>query len=101
VVGNPWAVTRSLLRSPRARRSLLRLRTCGHERVRNSASPYARYAARVSRYFHSAPPHSDPQLRTSKTLLDSWVWLDATEEGLGDWGASRVRRHERHPSGSR
>ena len=24
-------------------------------------------------------PHSDPQLRTSETLLDSWVWLDATE----------------------
>ena len=33
VVGNPWAVTRSLLWSPRARRSLLRLRICGHERV--------------------------------------------------------------------
>ena len=30
----------------------------------------------------SAPPHSGPQLRTSKTVLDSWVWLDATE-GLG------------------
>ena len=24
---------------------------------------------------NSALPHSDPQLRTSKTVLDSWVWL--------------------------
>ena len=26
----------------------------------------------------SALPHSDLQLRTSETLLDSWVWLGAT-----------------------
>ena len=26
--------------------------------------------------------HSDPQLRTRKTVLDSRVWLDATEGGL-------------------
>ena len=25
--------------------------------------------------------HSGPQLRTSETLPDSWVWLDATEGG--------------------
>ena len=31
---------------------------------------------------YSAPPHSDPQLRTRRTLLYSGVWLDATE-GLG------------------
>ena len=30
----------------------------------------------------AALPHSGPQLRTSKTLLYSWVWLGATE-GLG------------------
>jgi len=29
----------------------------------------------------SHPPHSDPQLRTRKTVLDSWVWLGATEVG--------------------
>ncbi len=31
---------------------------------------------------HSGPPHSGPQLRTRRTLFDSWVWLGATE-GLG------------------
>jgi hypothetical protein len=31
----------------------------------------------------AARPHSDPQLKTSRTVLDSWVWLDATEGGLG------------------
>jgi hypothetical protein len=31
--------------------------------------------------FH-AFTHSEPELRTRKTVLDSWVWLDATE-GLG------------------
>ena len=30
---------------------------------------------------NSAPPHSGPQLRTRRTLLDSWVWLGATEGG--------------------
>ena len=29
------------------------------------------------------PPHSGPQLRTRRTVLDSWVWLGATEGGLG------------------
>ena len=29
----------------------------------------------------AAPPHSDPQPRTRKTVLDSWVWLGATEGG--------------------
>ena len=28
----------------------------------------------------AAPPHSDPQLRTRRTV-DSWVWLGATEGG--------------------
>ena len=31
----------------------------------------------------AALPHSDPQLKTRRTVLDSWVWLDATEGGLG------------------
>ena len=39
--------------------------------------------AGFSSCLHSAPPPSDSQLRTRRTLLDSWVWLDATEGGLG------------------
>ena len=35
----------------------------------------------------AALPHSDPQLRTRKTVLDSWTWLGATE-GLGARGIS-------------
>ena len=31
----------------------------------------------------AALPHSDPQLKTSRTVLDSWGWLDTTEGGLG------------------
>ena len=27
------------------------------------------------------PPHSNLQLTTRKTVLDSWVWLGATEGG--------------------
>ena len=30
-----------------------------------------------------ALPHSDPQINTRRTVLDSWVWRDATEGGLG------------------
>ena len=32
----------------------------------------------------AAQPHSDPQLRTRRTV-DSWVWLGATEGGLGGY----------------
>ena len=48
------------------------------------SSPYASGTAPVpsraritafSSCLHSAPPHSSPQLRTRKTVLDSWVWL--------------------------
>ena len=51
----------------------------------------------------AAPPHSDTQLRTSKTLLDSWVWLGATEGGLVAvfWGTKFCRNFLRlgTPSG--
>ena len=36
-------------------------------------------------------PHSYPQLRTSRTLLDSWVWLGATEGGLVAAGGMRLK----------
>jgi hypothetical protein len=36
-----------------------------------------------------APPHSDPQLRTCKTVLYSWVWLDATGGRLVASGGTR------------
>ena len=37
----------------------------------------------------AALPHSDPQLRTSETLLYSWVWLHATG-GLVAAGGMRL-----------
>ena len=38
--------------------------------------------------------HSDPQLRTSKTLLDSWAWLAATE------GRTHYEDNDVHPTNS-
>ena len=35
-------------------------------------------------------PHSGPQLRTRRTLFDSWVWLGATE-GLVAAGGMRLK----------
>ena len=63
------------------------------------SSPYASGTAPVpsrariaafSSCLHSAPPHSGPQLRTSRTV-DGWVWLGATE---GDEGRNRPSSSE-------
>jgi len=39
--------------------------------------------------------HSDPQLRTRRTLLYSWVWLGASEGWWGYWGVGESMEQER------
>jgi hypothetical protein len=54
------------------------------ERARQVAERVAEKIRDVTRVAYDAEPsspHSDPQLRTRRTV-DSWVWLGATEGGL-------------------